>query len=163
MKHGKTEPTNANQPYLSYANIQTSGTNGGSSVSGSWNTLTLNTELHDTHNLGTLSGNQITLQPGSYRFSGRGSLYASDRCQVRLYNVTDAGSVGNQTVLNAFSNAGTYNYAIAECFGRFTITTTKVFRLEYRCETSQATVGLGVATSWGNECYSSLELWRDAA
>lgn len=142
-------------PYLLYADIQSSGTNGPAAVSGSWATLPLNTELHDTKTLGSLVSNEITLAAGTYEFVGRSQFYGTDRTQIRLYNVSDAVVVPNQEsecgfFFSSFSASGWLT-----CQGRITLAAAKTLRLEYHCETSNS-IGLGVATSFGPEHYRGL-------
>lgn len=163
MRHGRTEFTNSMPPYLLYADVRASGTDGGSTVGGAWTTRPLNTEVIDTHNLGTLSANQITLQPGTYRFRGVSILFYSGRSACRLWNVTDS-IAPNQVRTSLASAVATIDYVSSPCevIGRFLITSSKVFRLEYRTAADTATIGLGLANGFGDsECYATLEFWRE--
>lgn len=159
--NGRLDPSlMAGVPYLLYADIKSSGINGGDNAIGAWTTRTLNTEIIDTANLGIIASNQITLAAGTYRFLGKSCFYATDRTQIRLYNATDNAVITAQASLNTFAHFGGLVQAVAQCYGRFTISSSKAFRLEY-CAETLATWGLGVPTAFGSECYSTVEFWRE--
>lgn len=161
MRIGIPNFTTPQPPSLLYGFVTTSGNHGGDATSGSWQTVALNTERIDTGNNGTLSSNQITLLAGTYRFRGRVCLYAIDYCQSRLYNVSDGAAFTEQFSPNNFFANASFVGGWAECIGRIAIASNKIVRLEYRCSVSVGTFGRGLATSFGDECYATLEFWRE--
>ena len=74
---------------------ETSGTHGGSSTSGSYQTRTLNTEVYD--GIGsTLSSNQFTLPAGTYQIRARAPARGGSGVTIhkaKLYNITDSADV----------------------------------------------------------------------
>ncbi len=161
MRLGKTQFTENPEAYLLFANQLASGTPGGAATSGAWRTCPINTEVVDTHNLGSLTNNEITLQSGTYRARASQALAICDSGQIRIWNVSDSVVVPNQVSPNVWTSATTSVGYWAEAIARFTITSAKVLRLEYRVGTTRATNGLGVASNWGTETYCLLEFWRE--
>lgn len=138
---------------------KTSGTAGGTFNSGAWRTRDLNTEVFDPAGIVSLSSNQFTLAAGTYFIEAYACAYAVDRNKLKLANITDATDVffGNS---NFLSSVGNY-YTPAFVAGRVTITGTKVFELQHRCETTGVTNGFGVATSLAVEVYAQVEIWKE--
>lgn len=161
MRLGRAEFTNSMPPYLLFADLRASGENGGDTAAGGWYQRPLTTELVDTHNLGSLSSFNVTLQPGTYRFRGVGVLYYAGFASTRLWNVTDgtAPPQSNLSLLSVFTSD--FTTVCPETMGRFTITTAKTFQLQYRVTNGLASQGCGVANGWGQECYATLEFWRE--
>ncbi len=128
--------------------------------SGSWVVRELSNEVTDTGNNCTLASNEFTLLAGTYEIIASAPAFAVNRHQTRLYNVTDA----------AVAIVGTADYAnrtnSSECrsfiYGRFTIASSKAFRIEHRCETSQAGNGLGVESPWDIGVFTVVQLHKVA-
>lgn len=141
--------------YILIKDIQPSGTMSGTFTSGAWRTRTLNTIEINIGNYASLSSNQVTLTPGTYRCRLSAPAYEVGDHQVRLYNVTDASvlALGQQAV----GSGGCRSEAI----GRFTISTPKVLEIQHRCEATKANNGLGTTLSWSNVTFAVLELWRE--
>lgn len=146
--------------YVRLSHTLPNNTNGGSTISGSWQTRPVNTKNTDDSNICTLSDNEFTLAAGTYDFLASGVFYNDSNFQrMRLYNVDDAttlilgetlryGQTGNVTIQNTIR-------------GRFTLGTAKTLRLEYRIGTARATDGLGLRSNYGvDEVYAIVELWR---
>lgn len=142
-------------------------TNGGTFSSGSRQTVPLNTELVDTGSYGSISGNQVTLLAGTYRYRFAVVGNEVDYFVGYLYNVTAGAVVANSYGTPAFSdNGGTppLNAVLSLGQGRFTIASTTVFELSAECQTTQATNGFGVAGGFspsGNYNFSFLALERE--
>jgi len=135
-----------------------SGTAGGGSTAGSWLTRVLNTSITNTISGASLGSNQITLPAGTYRVQGHGTFFQVG-AQNRFYNITDATEVvrGN----TAASGNANSNTAISAFSNTFTITGTKVFELQYRSNTTNATNSLGLAATLGvNEIYAHVEITK---
>jgi len=145
--------------YIKLSDVKTSGTQGGTFTSGSWQTRVLNTEDNDTGTLCALSANQFTLSAGTYKISAKAPAYFVNTHQARLYNVTDASveMLGqNARSSNVTDDSVTHSFVD----GEFTIASSKTLRLEHRCASTFATFGLGYAASFGSEVYSVVELWK---
>lgn len=129
---------------------QPEGTEGGTFTSSAWQTRLLNTE-QDPDNILSLSGNQITLQAGTYYLKGIAPAYAVNRHKARFYNIT--GSVELCQGVNNF--AGNFSVAEVDCI--VTLAGETVIQLEHQCQTTQTTNGFGSAAYFGStikEVYS---------
>ncbi len=147
--------------YILIEDQKSSGTNGGSSTAGSWQTRDLNTEVHDSGGHASISGNQITLQAGTYRFCISAPAYQPDEHQIKLYNVTDAADVKLGTPEfndQAAADAQTRSWVK----GQFTIASAKVFEVRHQVAVSQTTNGYGRPASFGVETYTQAEFWKVA-
>lgn len=139
-----------------------SGTNGGTSTAGSWQTHVLNTEVADTGSNCSLASNQFTLSAGTYRVRATCPLHRSDENQLRIQNVTDGTTLALGT--NGYANSGAaYAMTAATVSGRFTVAASKALELQYRVTTGLATNGLGAAASWGTEVYADVWLEKEAS
>ena len=139
---------------------QSSGTQGGASVTGSFLKRVLNTTVTNGITSCTLTSSVISLPAGSYIFSVIAPFFQTDDTQLRLQNTTAATTIGigtNQTV-----NAGTASSASITIFSFTTLTTTSNIEVQYRCGTVKATNGLGNAAAYGNEIYSQIQITKVA-
>lgn len=141
---------------------KTSGTNGGTSTSGSWQTHTLTTEVADTGSHCTLASNQFALTAGTYIIRGQAVLHRCDTGYVRIQNVTDTATVG-QSVAEYANSAAAYAMVAPIAEGRVTIATSKTFELQYRVTTGLASNGLGAAGGFGTEVYANVWIEREAS
>lgn len=148
----------SDEGYICVRDVKLSGTVGGDFTSGAWQTRDVNNEQADTANLCTISSNQITLDPGTYRCLIQMCGYRVNRHQARLYNVT------NSTVLiyggNAFAHSNYNTVNLAEIVGSFTLGVQSVLEIQHRCETTRASNGFGAPSGWGDEIYLSAAFWR---
>ena len=135
-------------------------TAGGAATSGSWFTRTLNTVVRNTLAGASLSANQFTLQPGTYRVQASAPAGVCNSHQVRLYNVTDAAMVskseGTSEQIDNAAVAQTRSFLDVV----FTITSAKVFQLEHQVETTRATDGQGVPANFTTEVYAVVYVWK---
>lgn len=145
--------------YMLIREEQASGTSGGTFTSGAWRTRALNTETVDTGAHAVVAASQVTLLAGTYRFRAEAVGYKVDNHKVKLRNVTDAIDYLGLNVRSAAADACA-NVSTVE--GRFTIASAKVFELQHQCQSTEATDGMGLASSFGQEVYATLELWREA-
>lgn len=141
------------------AEIQSSGTSGGTFTSGSYVTRTLNTARTNNIVGASLASNQITLPAGTYEIFAKAPGYRCGVHKAKLYNVTDAA---DQIIgLATSSDAGGFSVTHAELCGRFTITGTKAFEIRHRCGTTRSTDGLGLACSFGDaEHYTTAVIYK---
>lgn len=119
---------------------QTGDPGGGNFPNGAVTTVPINTEITDVDNYGSIAGNQITLQPGTYRAKWGVVCYEVGQFQVWLKNVTDnvimkIGMTGLAQGGDMFTSVGHH---------RFKLTVPTVLQLEGEC-----TVGNIVGTGFG--------------
>ena len=131
-------------------------TNAGTFTSGAWQTRALNTEAADSGDNASLSAGQVTLAAGTYRLRASAPAYLVERHQARWQNVTD----GTTTLLGTSEFADTLQTR-SLISGRFTISASKTFELQHRCETTRASDGFGVAGNFAAEVYAEVELWKE--
>jgi hypothetical protein len=79
------------------------------------------------------------------------------RHKAKLYNITDATDVISGS--SEYTNLDLTTYSVIK--GIFTITATKTFEIQHRCQVSKSINGLGIDSNFGiNEVYTEVELWR---
>jgi len=148
----------ATESYAKLSDEKTSGTEGGASVSGSFETRDLNTEV-DTDGIVSLSANQFTLQAGTYKVNWMAPAYFAIEHQSRLWNDTDSAVEILGANSRAPTSSGMVNNSIG--FGRFTIADAKVFEVQHQVANSNAN-GHGRAASFGTELYTQIEILKEA-
>ena len=145
--------------YVKISDVKTSGTNGGTFNSGSWQTRDINTEDTDTENIASVSSNQITLPAGTYYCRISCSAYDVGRHKSRLQNIT--ASTTEIIGTSDFTLYSSHTQTSSIITGMFTITLESIFEIQHRCESSKATDGFGVACNFGiDEVYTIAEFWR---
>ena len=138
-----------------------SGTQGGSSTSGSFQTRTLNTVVTNEISGASLSSNQIVLPSGTYFIYGTTPVYAGDQIKTKLRNITDSTDAIIGGTDYTVSGYGGYCRSIIS--GRFTISAQKTFEIQNRVGTSNAVTGYGVTSSFSlTEVYSDVQIWKVA-
>jgi hypothetical protein len=149
--------------YLCYQDQKAQNSAGGTFTSGAWRTRDLNTEVADTGNHGAVSGNQVTLDAGTYRFLATAPAWTVNRHQLRLRDVTNAVTLGSGVAMFAANGAGIAVYHLASVSGRFTLAGSAAIELQHQCQTtSSGSDGFGVGANFGTEVFASLELWKEA-
>ena len=124
---------------------KSSGVAGGSSVAGS-QTRTLNTTLANTISGASLSGNQLTLPAGTYRLNAIAPAVGVSGHQLSIYNVTDGVTLAyGQSMYTA--SAGSENSQARIAPVQFTLSATKVLRVDHWTASASTTNGLGRASS----------------
>jgi hypothetical protein len=166
----------ANIPTLSYSNItqfpyikvsetQTSGTQSGSSTSGSWITRVLNTKDNDTASIATLvSGTGgVTLPIGTYLTKASAPFVSQGFVQIRLQNLTTSTTliIGQNSFLGADSG-GVATGGLAFLSGQFVLSASNAVAVQYQVGVSHSTEGLGAAASFGTEVYTVAEFTKVA-
>lgn len=139
---------------------RTSGTHGGSAVAG-WQVREVNALLVDTGGNCSLSENQFTLQPGTYRVRASSPAYDVYQHQIGLWNLATSG----------FQSVGTAEYAPptggvsrSQIEDRFTIVAATAFEIRHYADVTQTSAGaLGVATGIGTEIYTTVYLEKEGS
>lgn len=147
--------------YLLYQHQQASGVAGGDFASGAWRTVPITTEVSDVGGFGVLAANEVTLQPGTYRFRGWSNAYNVTNAQMRLWNDTAAAVVPDGGYGRcAVSSGASTQLLLVE--GRFTIGVASEIRLEAQCSVTALANGFGLALSFGGtEVYAGLEFIKE--
>lgn len=145
--------------YIQVEERQNQGTAGGGFTAGAWTKRSINTEIHDSDDLISLSSGVMTIQPGTYTFECYAVAFAVGLNKVRLRNTSD--SIDYQGIaLDANAGASACETA-ARVVGKFTIAAAKNFELQHFCATTQNTNGLGKPTSQGAEVYAVARFWKE--
>ena len=124
--------TIGNYPYLEYAWVTEPNTAGQTITADTITTLTLNTEVADTGNFGSVNGsNQITLAAGTYQFEanthGSALGITGGAGTLALYNISDSLYVSRGSSQSGASD----NCDNPILKGQFTIAAQKTFDLRY--------------------------------
>lgn len=142
---------------------KSSGTAGGVAFVTAWATATLNTSVVNTITDSSLASNAITLPAGTYEVEAFKTFHKTRSTRLRFKTALDSSIViyGVQAYLgdyDANSDQNTESGGIISLNGRFTITESTNFVLEYWCETNNngASNSLGVATSAATEVYATV-------
>jgi len=149
--------------YILIQDQKSSGTNGGTLTSGSWQKRDLTTEVVDEGSNAALASSQITLGAGTYYC--RISCPASDvdSHQARLHETT--GTISD-VLGTTESCSDPTDMTRSFIVGKFTVTSghvgagQNVFEVQHRCQTTQSLVGCGVYCGWGTEVYTIAEFWK---
>lgn len=146
-------------PYVKCSNAQVSGTNAGDATAGSWLPIPLNTKDSDTGSIATLSNSTISLPTGIYKTYAFCPFFRCNQAQARIFNITDAAVVLIGSVISA--DSGTTTATGSQIYGQFTLSATKILRLEYQVNTTKTANGLGTAGSFGTtEIYAQIVFER---
>lgn len=122
--------------------VQTNGTDPGGFASGVWQTRVLNT-VENPQSWVSLASNQITLQPGRYKFKGKFPAFQVDSHQAKLYDITNSA---DKIIGSSDYSSSTAGYAQTKSAveGWIDITAATTFEVQHRCQTTKATYGVGV-------------------
>lgn len=131
---------------------KSSGTHGGSFVSGSYQVRDINAEVEDAAEICSVLGNQITLDAGTYRCWIFAPAYRVRVHRVRLYDYSN--DVELLLGQNAYCHEGGFSQTFAMLFGIFTLSSLAALEVQHQCSMTNATTGLGVASSIGIEYYT---------
>ena len=137
-------------------NQQTSGTGGGSSTTGSWQTVPLNTIGFDYLSIGAPSSNAVSLAAGTYEFEWVCPFWETGATQTRLYDGSSSIAAGQSVNLPGSTNNQASSVSCGAARASFTSTTS--VSLQYQCGIASANEGLGRAASFGDERYALLKI-----
>lgn len=157
----KIESPNAslNIPKVAYLkDVKASGTAGGTFTSGAYQTRTLNDEV-DPFGIVTLSANQFTLQAGTYEIEASALVGLVNGHKLKIRNITDSSDtiIGLSNITSSTDGSSD----VAELSGTFSISSTKTFELQHRCQTTKATDGFGAAVTFGDsEVFAQVKITR---
>lgn len=156
--------TVGNNPYLEYAWVTAPNTARQTLLANTTTALTIDTEVVDEGNNGSISGNQITLAAGTYYFEAYCAFnsLAGEAAQgiMGLYNVSN-GSYISRKPITYYSNNGDVLLN-----GRFKISSSSIFEL--RCTTHAYQMGnaswsynyQGSLSTNGLDQRTTIKLWK---
>jgi hypothetical protein len=140
---------------------QASGTQGGTSTSGSLIKRTLNTTIINTITGCSIASSVITLPAGTFLIEANAPFGKSAFAKIVLRNTT--ASTNAIIGLSAYSGATIDASFICLLSGTVTTTASTNFELQYQVNTGLATQGLGFASGFGySEIYSTIQIEKIA-
>lgn len=152
----------AEYPYLHVVDQKASGTVGGTCISG-FQFRTINTTLGTNTIAGSsLVSDTITLTAGTYHVEVLSvDTNSGNKARISLYNSTDSSDV---LIGVGGRNAGDSGEYLHQVSGKFSITSTKSFKLRYYSDgVGSGSTALGFPISSGQaEIYSSIQIWKVA-
>jgi hypothetical protein len=132
---------------------QASGTQGGTSTSGSFIKRVLNTTVVNNITGCSIASSVITLPAGTYLINAAAPFYGSAAAKIKLRNTTDS----TDTIIGMSINST--QGITGDLTGYFTIAGIKNFEVQYRVQTGVAGYGLGAECTFGvSEVYSTIEI-----
>jgi len=156
------------KPYLEYGWVCAPNTAGQSIAANTITTLTIDTEVADTGNFGSIASNQITLAAGTYYFKARipyvptqGTYNGNTKAVFSLFNVSDSAYV---TRVNKVWIYFSTNDLHIEMEGQFTIPSAKAFTLRIANNEGGLIGGAGngaiTLTGATDDQRTTLKLWK---
>lgn len=143
-------------PYLHVRDEKSSGTGGGSSISGT-QVRDLNTVKVNGISGASLAANAITLPAGTYELFAYAPMGNCGTGQLSIYNNTDASTliVGQSAKCNATDTGSVFCSAI----GKFTLAAPKDITVRHYTSAVYSSAGLGFAASSGlGEVYTEVQI-----
>ncbi len=142
---------------------KSSGTDGGTFTSGSFQTRTLNTVVLNTVTGASLASDQVTLPAGVYYARGTAPGNRVQNHRLQLYNITGSATLLLGGNINNPPVSTSENSIRADVQGVFTLAVTSAIELQHRGQNTVNTNGFGPAQSFGiNEVYADLLIARIA-
>jgi hypothetical protein len=141
------------------SDVKASGTAGGTATSGSYQTRTLNTLSDPSGIVTSLASNQFTLPAGEYYIEAEASAFGVVEHKAKIRNITNSSDslMGTSEYSNTTSTTGTKS----SIKGSIVITSSTVFEIQHRVNSTKATNGFGTNSSFGdNEVYSILKIQK---
>lgn len=136
---------------------KTTGTDGGSCSTTTWNARDLNTEVSDDDSIVSIASNQFTPIAGDFLIDIWAQSLEGANHRLRLFNVTGVASV--QEGIGSKANSAGNTSSMVHLVHKFTANGTDAYRIDHFTAVAQATDGLGIAISDGSaEVYMEIKL-----
>lgn len=148
-------PQTIEQKYGVWIDSKTVGTDGGTPTANSWTARTLNTEVVDIGNIGSLSSDVVALQAGTYLCEWWSPFARAGRVATRL----SVGSTAYAGMSVWDNNIGGYATSVSHGIARFTIAEETNISVVYYVENANATTGLGYAGPSGRTGIGAYEVY----
>jgi len=163
---GTTTITNtgsSSNPQIAYVSDQkSSGTNGGTATSGSWQVRDLNT-LTTANSPGWITNNgtnNFTLTAGTYDIEASAPAYGVFQHQIKLFNTTSSSDaiIGTSEIT---INAASINQSRSQLKGSLVLVGTASFQIQHQVNTTQSSNGFGHQVGFGvNEIYTQVKITK---
>lgn len=138
-----------------------SGTDGGSSTAGSWQTRDLNTVLTNEIAGADLISNRPRLPVGTYYIEALAPAKRAQNHKIKLRNVSQAVDTLVGQNVNSNTDDTSTNANLARLQGRFATTGFTAFEIQHQVQAGRATDGLGAAAAFGvPEVYTDVRIWK---
>lgn len=138
--------------------VKASGTDGGTSTLGSYQTRTLNTVEGDTE-IVSLSSNQFTLGAGKYEIEAYVPGASLQYHKAKLRNITDSSDALIGT--SEYADPTYLGYNSSKIIGEIDISASKTFEVQHRSSATISTFGFGRATTFGDsEVYTVVKITK---
>ncbi len=126
--------------------IKPNNTTGGGCTAGSYAKHDLTT-IEGNSSLVTLASSEFTLKAGTYELNGYSTMSSANRHRAKIRNIT----TGTDAILgdSAYTTSSTNVHTKSFFDGIIVVPSDQTFQLQYRCETTDASDGLGVASNFG--------------
>ena len=123
---------------------ETSGVAGGTVLSGGLRQRTLNHEAYDPDNIVTLSANNFTLQPGTYRITARAVIWGTNESQMYLWNVPSSVIIAG-SFEERHEHSSVWSHSVThELVWAGTLANATALSIYHWVTTSMGTYGFGV-------------------
>ncbi len=144
--------------YVCVRDKKAQSTVGGTFSSGDWRQRDVNEEQSDESNICSVTANQITLSPGTYRCIIQCPAYAVNQHQARLYNSTLYAEelIGS----NAHADPLYDGFSLAFVRGRFVLAQQCILEIQHQCTNTKVDYGFGTPCNYADEIYTIAEFWR---
>jgi hypothetical protein len=148
------------KPYLEYGWVCAPNTAGQSIAANTITTLTIDTEIADTGNFGSIASNQITLAAGTYYFEAN-----------TFFNTINAGGIiiglFNNSASSYISRTGNNSYRSSQTFlrGQFVIAASSILSLRFIATNGGVISNSGDGNAYtdataGADQRTTLKLWK---
>lgn len=158
------------KPYLEYGWVTAPNAAAQSITNNTITTLTIDTEIVDTGNNGSISGNQITLNAGTYYFEANAPIVTNAGAYMNYIfslrkNVTTTPAIISS--ISNTSNAAPNSVAVLK--GQFTISVSSVFDLTVICNAGSGSLSNGATAQYftpftvstaGADQRTTIKLWK---
>lgn len=158
------------RPYLEFGWVTAPNTAGQIITANTITTLTINTEIADTGNNGSISGNQITLAAGTYYFQANSPFGVSGAATVAGYIFSLRKNVtSTPEIVSSISDTSYGPGKSIPLIGQFTINTPTVFDLTIIGVPGSGNIVVGVTAQYatafslataGADQRTTIKLWK---
>lgn len=140
--------------------VKSSGTLGGTFTSGAFRTRDLNT-LEGDISFVSLSSNRFTLSAGEYIVEASAPGHRIANNKILLVNITDNVNAAIGTSEYFRPDAAAEGQGRSWLEGQISITSSKQFEIQHRCDLTFSAYGLGTGTAYGiSEVYTQVKLTK---
>lgn len=134
-------------------------TAGGTATAGSWIARPINLLQADETASASLVSSTLTLPAGKYFIDAESAFYRTGATRIRLQNLTNSTTLLNS--LSTYIHPSQAGVMYVSLSGMFTLSVSNQLQLQYRCNTTSNTFGLGDLSNFSiDEIYSILNIWK---